>query len=173
MKVLMVILGVLMAILGAACFITPVMTWAGVEFTAITITAIMMIVYGIAGIIKAISDKEYGVNLIFSILSIIFGGVMFIPGMHLALGSIGLYMVAAWFILNGLTTIFMSLNLKREEKNSNGWIWGIVIGIIGILLGIYSFVHPIVIAGAIGILIAFYLIETGFNLIIIGVTSSK
>ncbi|MBR0027844.1 MAG: DUF308 domain-containing protein, partial [Clostridia bacterium] len=59
MKVLMVILGVLMAILGATCFFTPVMTWAGVEFTAITITAIMMIVYGIAGIIKAISDKEY------------------------------------------------------------------------------------------------------------------
>lgn len=173
MTILTIIVGVLMVLSGVSCFFSPVMTWAGVEYTALTITAILMIVYGIIGIIKAVSDKEYGVNLIFAVLSIIGGGVMFIPGMHLAVGSAALYIAAIWFILKGFTTIFMSLNFKRVDKNSKRWIWGIVIGIIGVLLGIYSFIHPLVIAEAIGWLIAFFLIETGVNMIIMAAGSSN
>ena len=58
MTILTIILGVLMILSGVSCFFSPVMTWAGVEYTALTITAILMIVYGIIGIINAVSDKE-------------------------------------------------------------------------------------------------------------------
>lgn len=161
-----------MILSGVSCFFSPVMTWAGVEYTALTITAILMIVYGIIGIINAVSDKEYGVNMLFAVLSIIGGAVMFIPGMRMAVGGIALYVAAVWFILKGFTTIFMSLNMRRIVKDSNMWIWSLIIGIIGVLLGIYCFINPLVQAAAFGLLISFFLIETGVDIIIMASSSS-
>ena len=173
MAILTIIFGVIMVLSGASCFIAPVMTWVGTEYIALTVTAILMIVYGIIGIINAISSKEYGINMLFSILSIIAGAVMFIPGMRMAVGGAALYMAAVWFILKGLTTIFMALTLKGAYRASKRWIWGLIIGIIGVLLGVYSFIHPLIQAAAIGYLIAFFLVETGINMIIMGAAANE
>ncbi|MBR6259615.1 MAG: hypothetical protein IKR21_05325, partial [Oscillospiraceae bacterium] len=54
-----------------------------------------------------------------------------------------------------------------------GWGWGVVIGIIGVLAGIYSFAHPVLTALTAGVLIGLYFVQTGFDLIFFGAAFGK
>jgi uncharacterized membrane protein HdeD (DUF308 family) len=47
-------------------------------------------------------------------------------------------------------------------------ILSIVLGVVAIILGIYSIAHPAVLAVSLGILISFYFIESGIDMILIG-----
>lgn len=164
MKILSIILGVLLAICGFSCIFTPIMTFIESGY----LLAILLLVYGIMGIAKAVSLKRYGLDFIFSILSIIAGlVVIFIPRMLLKTEGILIYIMAAWFIVRGIVSIYMSVKTKNNENK--WWIFGIVIGILSILLGIYSFVHPMLLVLTIGILIGIYFIETGIEMIIMAV----
>ena len=76
MTVLSIILGILLAAAGFSCLFTPLLTFLG----ASVFIAIIMIVYGISGIINAAHNKDYSVNFVFSIISLIFGiCILFIP----------------------------------------------------------------------------------------------
>ena len=44
----------------------------------------------------------------------------------------------------------------------------VVLGVLELIIGIYSFVHPAMMAVALGILIGIYFIEAGINVIVIG-----
>ncbi len=44
----------------------------------------------------------------------------------------------------------------------------IVLGVLELIIGIYSFVHPAMMAVALGLLIGIYFIESGINVIIVG-----
>lgn len=48
-------------------------------------------------------------------------------------------------------------------------VWGLIVGILGVILGIYSFAHPMVTALTAGLLIGFYFIESGIDLIVLAV----
>lgn len=169
MVVLSVILGVLLAICGVSMMCTPLATFMETGY----FLAILIIVYGVMGIVKSVAFKQYGVHFLFSIISVILGLlVALVPGMRAFTDGVLLYIVASWFILQGLVSVFMALNAKRIIRNKM-WIWGVVIGIIGILLGIYSFIRPLVLAVAIGMIIGFYFIETGVNLIIAAIQSKN
>ena len=162
MTVLSIILGVLMVICGVSCMFTPLATFLSAGYFFV----ILLFVYGVMGIVNAVSTKVYGVNFLFAILSVITGlVVLFVPGLKLMTDGILIYVMAAWFVLQGVVSIFLALNTKRITKD-NKWIWGLIIGIIGIILGIYSFVHPGVLALAIGVLIGVYFVEVGISLII-------
>lgn len=162
MTAVSIILGILMVICGVSCMFTPIATAASAGYFIIA----LLLVYGIVGIVKAISDKEYGVNFLFAILSAILGVVVLcVPDLALLVDGVLLYMIASWFVLQGLVTIFLALNAKRITKGKL-WILGLVIGIIGILVGIFSFIHPLVLLVAIGVLIGVYFIEVGVSLIV-------
>ena len=45
---------------------------------------------------------------------------------------------------------------------------GIALGVLEIALGIYSIAHPAVLAVSLGLLISFYVIESGIDMILIG-----
>ena len=77
------------------------------------------------------------------------------------------YMAAFWFVLRGALAIALAIKLKGVSKD---WFWGLIIGILSLIAGIYSFAHPMVMALATGILIGLYCVETGLDTIITGVT---
>ena len=57
---------------------------------------ILVAVYGVIGIIKAIGEKRFGVGFVFSILSVIFGAaVLFFPKLMLLADGVLIYMAAA------------------------------------------------------------------------------
>jgi uncharacterized membrane protein HdeD (DUF308 family) len=79
--------------------------------------------------------------------------------------SILLYMAAGWFILHGVFTI---INAIASRKEGGLKILSIVLGVLSIILGVYSIAHPAVMAVSLGILISFYFIESGIDMILIG-----
>ena len=105
------------------------------------------------------------IELVVHIPAIIIGIIAFFrPGTTLAFDAVILYLVAAWFMAQGAVSIYVSIKAKPYKK---GWYWGLILGILGLILGIYSFAHPMVSVFAIGMLIGIYLIETGLNMIVL------
>ena len=167
MAILMIISGVIMVLGGISCIFSPVTAFVGTGYMTAVIAAVMMLLYGIVNVIEAVRNKEYGVNMLFGALSVIVGALLFLPNMRVAMGSAALYIVSIWFIIKGLVTMFLSLNIKRISSGK-GWIFAMILGAVGVLLGIASCINPIISAAAIGLWIGFYLIETGADMIIIG-----
>lgn len=161
MSVLMVILGIIMILLGFGCLFTPLVTLAAAGY----FIAIVLIVSGLSGIITGFQFKIYGLNFIVSILALILGVFALVrPGGIETIDTVLIFLFAVWLVVRGAATISLSLNARKLGPGSE-WVWGLIVGIICVLLGIYSFVHPSVSAIAIGWLIAFYLIEEGFDII--------
>lgn len=163
MSVLLLILGILMIILGISCAVTPLATLAAAGY----FIAVVLIVSGISGIITGFQFKVYGMNFVVSILALILGVLAVVrPGGIETIDTILIYLFAAWLLVRGISSVSLSLKLRKLDI-SNDWILGLITGILGIVLGIYSFIHPSVPAVAIGLLIAFYFIEEGIDIIAI------
>ena len=161
MSVFMVIMGVLMIICGVCCAFTPLVTMAAAGY----FIAILLIASGISGIIAGVRFRFYGLNFAVSILALILGIVaLFLPGGIEAIDKVLIILFGVWLLVRGCVSVALSLR-ARKLRLGNGWILGLIIGILSIVLGIYSFVHPMVSAIAIGLLIAFYFIEEGIDVI--------
>ena len=150
-----------MVLCGGSCIFTPLRTFLASGYALM----VLLLVYGAAGIVKSIATKEYGVNFAFSIISVIAGLVMvFMPGLTLMADGMFIYIMAVWFILQGIVSIVLSMNFKGTDGGKK-WIWGLVLGILGIILGLYSLFHPALLALTTGMLIGTYFIESGINMI--------
>ncbi len=161
MTILSIIFGVLMIICGFSFMFTPLITFMDAGWFIVILVA----VYGLIGLIKGISEKTYGVRFVFSVLSVIFGiAVIFFPRLMLLADGVLIYMVAVWFVMQGFVSVFTAVNVTKR-LDSGLWILQLIFGILGILLGCYSFFHPALVAVSIGFLIGFYFVETGFTML--------
>lgn len=169
MSILMSILGILLIILGIICAATPVATFMASGY----FIAIVLIVSGVAGIINAFHFKIYGWNLVVSILAAVLGILAISrPGGTEIIDSILIYLLGLWFIFRGCVSVYLSLKARKLPIN-NGWGLALVVGVLGIILGIYSLIHPMVPAIAIGLLIALFFIEQGMDIITISRISRR
>ena len=165
MKVITIILGVILAIFGVACIFSPGQTFLATGYCL----AILLLVYGIIGIINVIRKFSSPITLFASIPAVIIGGIaLFRPGSAGAFDTLILYLFAAWFVVEGIVSIVVSI---RSRIVNRGWVWGLIFGIIAVLVGCYSFAHPAVSAIAIGILVGIYLIEAGISMIVLAFTA--
>lgn len=162
MKVFTIILGVLMSICGLSCIFTPVMTFLEAGY----FLAVLLLVYGIGIVVRCVKAKRYGVPLVFAILTVILGCViLFVPGMRLTTDGMVIYFMAAWFIVQGILGIVNAVK-QKSAGTGKGWILTLILGILGTLLGLYSAMHPLLLAFTFGILIGMYFIESGITLIV-------
>lgn len=167
MVVLSVIVGVLLMICGFSCMMSPGATF----FETGYFIAILMLVYGIIGIINVIGKRVPAVELIIHIPALVIGIISMIkPGTTLLIDAMMIYFVASWFLIQGVISIYVSLKVKGIKKS---WIWGLILGILGVILGIYSFFHPMVAALTIGFLIGFYFIEVGLDMIALAFVAGR
>ena len=163
MRIFSVIFGILLTICGISCIFTPGETFLSSGY----MIAILMLVYGIAGLIGAFSTKKFGLSFVVSIIGTLIGlFALFRPESTLAIDAILIYCTACFFVIHGITSIIVSLKLRKLPMGKM-WIWGLLTGILALILGIYSFFHPLVTALAIGFLIGFYFIEAGINMIVL------
>lgn len=169
MKIFTIILGIIMTICGISCVCTPVLTFMEAGYFLV----ILLCVYGIAAILRAIMDKEYGMPFLFGIISLILAIViMVVPGLKLMTDGMLVYIMAVWFLLQGAVNIFISFKQKKIPDNK-GWIWTLIFGIIGVLVGIYSLMHPLLMAFTVGILVGVYFMESGINMIVMACSIQK
>lgn len=162
MTVLSIILGVLLILGGIGCMFTPLATFLSTGY----FLAIMLIVYGVAIIVRVCRKEAGALELVLAVLAILAGLLaIFRPGQTLVFDRLILYMIAAWMLVQGCVSLFMSIRVRHECP---GWFWGVIVGVLGIILGIYSFAHPMVTALSTGILIGLYFIEMGIDTIVLG-----
>ncbi len=160
MVVLSVIFGVIMIFAGISAMCTPLVTFLSAGY----FIGILMFMYGIAGIVKAFQKRSDAFQTVMSVLALIAGIVSIArPGSTLAIDGVLIYCVAFWFLLRGILAATAAFQTRKFNK---GWIWGLIIGIAGILLGVYTFIHPMFTAVTTGILIGLYFVEAGIDLIV-------
>ena len=161
MKIVTIILGILMAICGISCICTPVMTFLEAGYFLV----ILLLVYGIAAIVKAVAQKEYGMPFLFGILTTVLGIViMVVPGLKLMTDGMLIYIMAVWFLMQGVVGIVLSF--RQKKLKGKGWIGTLILGVLGVLLGLYSLAHPLLLAFTFGVLVGMYFIECGVNMIV-------
>ena len=161
MTVLSFICGAVLLITGISCMLRPAATFFNTGY----FMTILLLVYGITGIVNVIKKKAYPLRLAVDIPAILIGVIaLFRPGTTLLFDSFMVYLFALWFVLQGLLSVYISYSARKIRK---GWIWGLILGILGIILGIYSFFHPVVSVISIGLLVGFYLIQAGLDMIVL------
>ena len=158
MTVLFVLLGILLIAGGVGCIFTPVATMLSAGY----LVGIVLLVYGIFGIVRAVTEKGEVVDWILSILAIIVGIVaLFRPGGTLVIDGILIYLLAAFFLVQGVLQIYKGI---KSRKENSGWGWNIFAGILGLVVGIICIANPMVSVVTIGILIGLFFIEAGVSL---------
>ena len=187
MLVFSVILGVLLILAGFSFIFTPLASLMSVGYFII----ILFFIAGLYNLIRGIREKDYGFGFIFGIISVILGIVMlFIPDatpatvdgtvtgdvatdVALANSALILYVAAAWFFVKGIVTIWTSFQARKLGAGTGTFACGLLLGILEILLTVYSCLHPLVLAVAIAILIGIYFIEAGISIIAIAGTVDR
>ena len=140
---------------------TPVLTFMSTGYFLI----ILVTVYGVFGIINAIRFKRFGIGFVFSILSVLLGIASFcVPNLFLLASGVMLYIVAGWFVVMGIVDIYTSIAITRKAIPTGLWILQLILGIIAVLIGIYSFFRPAALAITEGVLIGIFIIETGLSM---------
>ena len=162
-----IICGILLIVAGITCIATPMATYmsTGYFFT------LMLLVYGIVGIIRFFQKKARFLELVVSILAIVVG-VMALkdPGQIMEFDKFGLILIGIWLLVQGIFTLVISFQSRYLNR---GWGWGVLSGILGIIAGIISFVYPNITAVTVGILIGIHFVEIGFNMIVVSIFLGK
>ena len=170
-RVLGIIFGVLIVLLGIWCIMTPVETYGVISW----LIAFALIAEGISSIMVWNDYRKIGVSdtfmLIGGIISIILGIVL--------LGSLALryavdvfiaYVVAWWLLITGVIRIVRSFKMRNarntiEAQVGTNWGLALVLGVLQVLLGIFCVANPVIVAVALGLEIGIGLIAGGIFLI--------
>lgn len=165
MTVLMVIFGVLMILGGIACLATPVATTLGIMY----VFMIFLFVIGIMFLIESIMYRRWA-DLVIAILALLAGGfIVFSPSLAFVTETILLYIVACWLVIRGIIGIVNVIKAKKAGAIGGGFLaLAIIVCVLDIIIGIYSFIHPLLFAGVLGIMAAVFFIMEGIDLIVLG-----
>ncbi len=162
MKVFTILIGILMAVCGIFCITTPITT----TFSLMYFYLVLLLVTGIMLLAECIVMRDFGLMFIFSILTIIAGiFVFFSPNATFVTEMILLYIMAGWLIVRGVVGIVAAAQAKALTGEGVFGI-AIVVSVLTLLLGIYSFIHPLVFSGVLGILAGVFFVMEGVDLII-------
>ncbi len=131
---------------------------------------------------RQISHAYWWAIVLRGVIALLFG-IMTLISVQFALLFL-VYLFGAYVLLDGILAIIVSL---QERRSSSGWWVLFLLGIVGIVVGVLSFIHPgnvallifylvaawLVISGLLGIISAFSLRAAGIEwlLVVIGVIS--
>lgn len=164
MSIFMIILGIIMVFGGVACMVTPIATTFGVMYFYM----ILLFVIGIALIIKSISYRRFGFDFFFGILTLIVGAfIVFSPYATFVTEALLLYIMAGWLVVRGIVGIVDAI-ATRKLVSGGVFAFALIVSILVVCAGVYSFIHPLVIAGFLGILASCFFIVEGIDLITVG-----
>ena len=158
-RVLLLILGILLVIMGIFMFATP-------GFDAVMLgylVSILMVVSGIAEIVFYIAQHKNhaasGWLLADGIITAILGTMLlFMPAAQIITMSI---IFAVWVLFTGV--ISFSGAFTAKSAGSHSWGWSLALGIIGILLGLWLMFDPLLSLVSIGYLLPVAFVFEGIS----------
>jgi uncharacterized membrane protein HdeD (DUF308 family) len=158
---LSVITGLLMIVLGGLFLAKPGLSLASV----ILLVGIFAIVYGVALAVSGIAGRVEGGGwaIAVGVLAVIMGIVTLAWPAATSLAI--LYVIAAWAIISGVADIAGAF---ASGVSGGRRVWLVILGLIGIGVGVYFFVHPV--SGVLTLLwvVGVYLVVLGVFRIIAG-----
>jgi uncharacterized membrane protein HdeD (DUF308 family) len=165
-KIITIIIGVLLIIGGIYCFIAP-----GVTFLTLGwVIGVLLLVSGIETVAACFMAGGTGTtvwDLLFGVLTILAAVLMLTNGYaQLFTDGVLILAFAFWMTVSGVSRIAAAFRLKGMDAGV--WVWTLIFGILSILLGLYSFAHPLITAFAIGFLIGLWLLMYGLNMVAFG-----
>jgi len=108
------------------------------------------------------TPRQYWLLILFrGIIALLFG-IMALISVEFTLLFL-VYLFGAYVLIDGIMAVIVSL---QERKSTRAWLIVLLIGIVGIIVGILSFIHPGNVALVIFYLVALWLIVAGFFTII-------
>lgn len=160
-RVLMLIFGILLIGLGIVLFASPIANSVVLAY----VICILMAVYGIAEIIFYIVRRKDGAasgwaltdGIITTILGLM---LLFIPGAQIPTMTI---LFAFWVLFTGVTRTAAAFTSK--SAGARNWGFLLVVGIIGILLGIWLLCDPLLAVVTIGYLLPLAFLVQGVSAI--------
>lgn len=171
MIVASIIIGILLIIGGIICIASPASTYLGLMM----FIAILLLVYGISGIIRFFKRLAFVPEFIVSILATVIGFIyLFRPGSTPAAGTligidrVVLFLVGAWFLVKGCIIVYYSVKTRFVN---NYWILGFISGVLSVILGIYSLIYPSAAITAVGTLVGFWYIQSGCDFVAFGIAA--
>ena len=158
-----------MIIGGVVCLVTPI----GTAFSLMYFFIMLLFLMGIVSFIRCIADRDFGLEFAFAIITIILGFfILFSPYATFLTETVMIYMMAGWLVIRGIVGIVLAI--KAKPYTGGGlFAAALIISIITILAGIYSFIHPMIFTGFIGILAGCYFIVAGIDMIADGLVSRE
>ena len=163
MSVLFFILGILMVIAGFSFLFSPALL--NLLATGYMV-GILLLVYGIATLVRAITKKEHFLVWIMGILSIVVGIISITsPDGNLAMSTVILYLLAADFLVQGILQIVLSIQFKDVNR---AWVLELITGILSAILGIFAFINPTVSVVALSVMLTFFFVSRGLSMMTLG-----
>ncbi len=171
MRILTIILGVLSVIGGFYCFMAPAATFLSLAWIA----GVSLVISGISNVVYYfVNRKNDEVSfwmLLSGIFSVIMGLVISGNGVFYILTELFIiYSFALWVTAIGLVQCAAVFQFK---KSGGPWVLPLIFAILTVAMGIYSFTHPLLTALSVGMLMGFWIMSQGFNLIGFGLTARK
>lgn len=168
MTVLLTVMGILTMIGGFSMLATPVLNFVSAGYFII----ILFFINGITGLVRGFTEARYDRRFFFALLSLILGVIgLSVPGAAAMANSVLLYLAAGWFLLHGVMAILNAI--QNKEAGTGFMVVGIILGVLELIMAVYSIAHPAVLVVSLGLLAALYFIENGANMIFIGSAYAK
>ncbi len=163
----LVTLGVIEIIVGVVALGSPFQAGIAVSL----VVGIALVVAGITRLVGSLKAGSFGAGalaLLSGLLAVGVGGYMVMrPG----LGLVALTLVLAfYFFVDGIDRIVIGFKMKP----SIGWMWSVIGGVIGLVLGVLIWRQfPVSGTWAVGTLVGIHLIISGWGLVGIGREARK
>lgn len=173
-RIITLILGIILIVTGIYCLMAPALTYMTLGY----LIGLNMAADAIGGILLWFERKKEGYAdgwaLAGAIISFIFGIVLLGSDlMQLAVDMMIVYMAAIWLVVSGIIRIILSTKLRnlKDMQDTDAkylgrhWWLVLIMGILLVVCGVFSFANPAGLIIAIGINFGLNIIICGFNLI--------
>lgn len=169
MKIVGVITGVIMCILGIYAFAVPFRTFLGLGWAV----GFLIAVHGIEMLIMEFSKKKKEIGkCVLSILVVLLGCVLLFSNLQRFLTDMMIaYMAGFSVLIYGIYQIIKGAGGYKEKKASG--ILTIVIGVLSVICGVLLVIHPVFTMLSLGYVIAFAVLMQGIDMIILTLNSGK
>ena len=160
MKALAIITGILTTILGFSVIAMPLRVFLGIGW----ILGALILVNGVGNAVTAFSKKNAWGG-IFSILVAIGGGIILFNTFTRVMTDMLLaYLVGFTIIVYGINVLVSSIKTIKESTTMS--IVGTICGVLSIIAGVFSAMHPVITMISLGYIIAFSVILQGINMVV-------
>lgn len=170
-RLLGIFLGVLIMLSGIWCVLNPGLTFLEIGWVA----GLCMLLDGISNIFTWVDLRKAGIGskwiLVLALISVCFGVVLLISAaMQEAFDLFIVYSMACWLVLGGAIRIISGLGARKindplfAETLGRRWWLGALIGALAVAFGVFSFLHPYLLAISLGMLIGIGVTMAGISL---------